>query len=61
MNTDININKNGKLPLNVLLRKNTRELLSKVYEDQYKQQYHSFSIFIEELILIAFRELEVIE
>lgn len=59
MNT--NKHMNPKIPLQVLIRPNTRELLSEVYQECYKYKYSSFSIFIEEMLLIALREIEVLE
>lgn len=42
---------NDKLQMTVLLRPKTRLGLSNIYETTYKNEFKSFSIFIETLLL----------
>lgn len=46
----------SKEPLSILMKPETRKRLSDLYEGQYRYRYHSFSIFVEEMLLIALNE-----
>ncbi len=45
----------GKQELKVLLRRGTRRRLSILYDNVYKDQYPSFSFFIEDVIVKGLR------
>ena len=49
---------NNKFVLNVLIRQNTRLKLSYVFDEKFKDQYPSFSTWIDDLLLLGLKSLE---
>jgi len=50
---------NSKIQLNVLLRPYTRLELSIIYDRDFKDKYNSFSRWIEDVILLGLKNMEV--
>lgn len=44
--------------LNVLIKQNVRNNLSEVYQAKYQEKYPSFSVFIENVLLVGLAAME---